>query len=366
MRKKWIYPKNMVMKKAILFIALFIMMVLSWYQQSLLFADDQVLSTTHQKLLNGKLRQEIKKLRIENKNNSSFWGQLPAYATSITALVAIIGVIVTIYKLINERSLDRKQRETESLRRIDDKFTSIVTNLGSKSAAIQASAAVSILSFLKPEYREFHNQVFMILLANLKVEHSEAIYNLLVEGFEKALRLQLPSLKLQDKTYELDLSRAYLNHVNLSECDLSYADLGFTNLKYANLSGSKTSLCRARGIEANMEKARLSDANMMEARFTKANFLYAHFHRTNLVSTVLKEADMSYAQFYQASMQSAHLEGAILFDTKFEQANINDTFFKGVKLNDVTLKSILNTKDKSWKKAHFDEDIMNKLEEMDK
>lgn len=355
------------MRTFIIVIAFFILMiVLSWHQQSLLFADDQVLSTTHQTLLNDKLQQEIEKLRIENKNSSSFWGQLPAYATIITALVAIIGVIVTIFKLINEKNLDRKQREMENLRNMDDKFISIITALGSERESIQASAAVSILSFLKPEYQDFHNQVFMILLANLKIAHSKAIYNFLVEGFEKAVRLQLPSLKLQDKTYELDLSRAYLNRVNLSDCDLSYVDLGFTKLKYANLSGSKTSLYRARGIEANLEKARLSDANMMEARFTKAKFMHAQFHKTNLVSAVLKEADLSYAQFYHASMQSAHLDGAILLDAKFEQANINDAFFIGAKFSEATLKSILNTKDKSWGKAHFDVDIKAKLDEMDR
>lgn len=355
------------MRTVIPFIVLFIIifMLFSWHQDSLLFADDQILSTTHQKLLNDKLQLEIEKLRIENINSSSFWGQLPAYATIITSFIAIIGVIVTIYKLINERSLDRKQREMESLRNMDAKFTSIITNLGSKSEPIQASAAVSILSFLKPEYREFHNQVFMILLANLKIKHSEAIYNLLIEGFEKALRLQLQLLKLQNKTYAFDLSRAYLNRINLENCDLTYADLGFTKLKYANLSGSKTILYRARGIEANLEKARLSDANMMEARFKKAKFMYAHFHKTNLVSAVLKEADLSYAQFYQASMQSAHLEGATLVGTKFEQANINDTFFKGAQFSDETLRSILNTKDKSWKKAHFDKGIMDKLEDLD-
>ncbi len=348
--------------------AFFIISVITgsiWYGYSPSFAYGQTLSTDQQKLTNEKLKLENEKLKIENENLNSFWGRLPGYSTIITALVAIIGVIVTIWKLINESSLNREQRENESLRRVDERFNSIITNLGSDSQSNKASAAVSILTFLRPEHQVFHNQVFMILLANLKIQNDEAIYNLLIQGFEEALRVQLSTLKQQDKNYELDLSRAYLNRVNMSGLDLSKADLGFATLKSANLHGPKTNLFRARGMEADLEKAWLSEANLNEARFTRADFKYAKFHKSNLVSAVLKEADLSYAEFYQASMQSAHLEEAILIGVKFEQANINDAFFKDAMFDEATLRSLLKTKDKTWRKAHFDKDIMSRLEKMD-
>ncbi|KAF0144345.1 MAG: low-complexity protein [Nitrospirae bacterium] len=340
----------------------------AWSGQSLSFANDQVVSADHQKLSNEKLKLENEKLRIESDNLKSFWGRLPDYSTMITALLAIIGMIITILKLINESRLNREQRENDNLRRVDERFNSIITNLGSESESNRASAAVSILTFLRPEHQIFHYQVFMILLANLKIRNSEAIYDLLIEGFEKALQVQLPLLKQSDKNFELNLSRApHLKRINLSGLDLSNSDLGFTMLKYANLSGSKTSLYRARGIGAILEKAWLSEANLNEAKFKKANFKYAKFHKSNLVAAVLKEADLSYAEFNQASMQSAHLEGATLIGTKFEQANINDAFFNDLKeIDEATLRSLLKTRDKTWQKAHFDKEIMRKLIEMNK
>lgn len=354
----------------LLIITFFIISIITgwaWYGRSLSFANDQALSADHQKLSNEKLKLENEKLRIENDNLKSFWGQLPGYSTIITALLAIIGVIITISKLLSESRLNREQRENENLRRVDERFNSIITNLGSESEANQASAAVSILTFLRPEHHMFHDQVFSILLANLKIHHNEAIYDLLIEGFEEALRVQLPILKQRDKTFELKLSRAHLNRINMSGLDLSNSDVGFATLKYANLSGTRTNLYRVRGMEANLEKARLSEANLNEARFTKANFISAKFHKSNLVSAVLKEADLRYAEFYQSSMQSAHLEGATLIGTKFEQANINDAFFNNLKeVDEATLRSLLKTRDKTWQKAHFDKEIMSKLKKMNK
>ncbi len=67
-------------------IIMFILMGWAWHWQSLSFADDQALSTNYQKLLNDKLQQEIEKLKNENKNLDSFWGQFPTYSTFTTSL----------------------------------------------------------------------------------------------------------------------------------------------------------------------------------------------------------------------------------------------------------------------------------------
>ena len=361
---------------AVLFVLVLMLLVIlkvSWAQQSSVFVIDQLQPMDLQDLQNEKLRQEILMLQLENKKLNSLWELLAAYATLLTALAALIGVIVTIYKQINERSrqqeldrrqrvLDRNQREDDSLRRLDEKFTSIVTNLGSKRSSIQASAAVSIITFLKPEYKVFHNQVFMILLANLKVTHSDAVNKLLIKGFEKAIRIILQSVQERDELFELDLSGSNLYRVDLSGLDLSQADLGFAKLQGANLTNAN--LHRVRGWEANLENARFSKANLEEARFRKAQFRGAQFHEARLVSADFKETHLTNAHFHRAKMQSAHLEKANINGAKFEQADLNDTFFYGARLNAKTLKSIL--KAFNWQKAHFDADVRAKLEELAK
>lgn len=356
---------NRLMWIAVLFMLVLMLLVIlqpSWKQQPSVSFNDQLQSMNQQELQDEKLRQEILKLQIDNKKLNGFWELLPSYATFITTLVAIVGIIVTIWKQIGQQEADRRQRENDSLRRLDEKFTSIVTNLGSESPAIQASAAVSIISFLKPEYKAFHDQVFMVLLANLKLQYSDALNKVLIEGFEKAIRIRLQSIQEKDEQFELDLSGSNLHRVDLSGLDLSQTDLGFAKLQGANLTNAN--LRRVRGWRVNLENARLSRANLEEARFRKAQFRGTQFHEARLVSADLKETDLTKAQFYRAEMQSAHLEKANLNGAKFEQADLNDAFFYGASLNAETLKSIL--KALNWQKAHFDDDVRAKLEELAK
>ncbi|GAG71227.1 unnamed protein product, partial [marine sediment metagenome] len=233
---------------AILFVIFLMLLMITkpyWGQQSSVFVNDQLQPMSQQELQNEKLRQDILKLRLENKKISSFLEPFSSYGTLITALVAITGVIVTIWRQIAQQEADRRQRENESLRRLDEKFTSIVANLCSKNEAIQVSAAVSIISFLRPEYEAFHDQVFMVLNANLKLQHSKSLNKLLIKGFEKAIRIQLQSVKKKDKHFELDLSGSNLYRVDLSGLDLSQADIAFSKLRGANLT--KTNLYRVKG-----------------------------------------------------------------------------------------------------------------------
>lgn len=318
-----------------------------------------------------KLRQEVVNLQLGNDNLKSPWTKLSSNAAFITAIVALLGVFATVWKQLAEskrqmeldrrqRELDREQREIENQRGVDQKFTSIVADLGSASEAIQASAAVSIVTFLKPEYKVLHDQVFAILLANLKIKHREAVNQLIVTAFEKALRGKFDRAKEGADKLELDLSRANLTQSDLSGLDLTNADLGFAQLRLANLTG--TILFRARGYEANLEKARLSRANLNEARLQKARLNDAYLHECNLVATDMKEAELRGAQFQQAKMQAAHLEGADITGAKFEQANVSDTYFIGVKADAQALRSLV--KACNWQKAHFDEEVRVKLEEM--
>jgi uncharacterized protein YjbI with pentapeptide repeats len=326
-----------------------------------------------------KLKQEVVKLKLEIEQLRSPWGTIWSNPAFLTALGALLAVIVTAWKVIAEnkrqKDLDRKQRikelrerEAENKRRADQKFTSIIEGLGSGNEAIQASACVSIATFLKPEYKSLHEQVFDILLANLRIQHGKVVSRLLVGAFEKALRIKLKGSKEKkekkveegdERKYGLDLSRSDLVQVNLSNLDLSNADLGYTQLCLAELK--KTILYRVRGYKANLKKAVLSGADLNEARMQHANFHNAYLHDCNLVAADLKYADFRGAQFFNSKMQSAHLEGADITGARFEQANLDDTYFFGVTVDEQALLSI--TRANNWRSAHFDDDVRSRLEE---
>jgi uncharacterized protein YjbI with pentapeptide repeats len=330
----------------------------------------QSTTETRQELENNKLRQETIKLRLENQKLSSPWVLLLEYGPLLTALVAVGGFIFTFWKQIAEnqrqgrldytqREHDRQQQRDELQHKLEEQFSAIITNLGSESSSLQASAAVQIMGFLRPEYRNFHAQAFLILYANLKVQHNQNLQQnrtlgkLLVSAFEQAIRTQVSNRVPQNSLTPIDLSRSYLNRAQLQNLDLTAADIAFSDLRGANLTG--TSLFRVRGYAVHLEKARLSRATLGEARLRKAFLNDTQFHEANLIAADLREANLSKAQFQQAKMQSAHLDRADLTGARFEHADLNDTFFFGATIPTATLKSIL--KAKNWKKAHYDPSV---------
>lgn len=336
--------------------------------------------TTRQKLDEEKLREEINKLReegnklqLESKKLQNPWERILSFGTLVTAIVALGGFVVTFWKQMGEtsrqRTIDCEQRDRESQERADgvrtrleEQFNGIVSNLGSESPSIQASAAIQIMNFLKPEHKDFHNQVFLILYANLKVQlrniKNEVLGQLLVEAFQQAIRIEVEADPKHEKT--MDLARTYLKRAELSKLDLRGADLAYARLQSANLTESN--LNRARGYDAKMDKARLSRADLGEARMQKAKLNAAQLHETNLVSADLKDAILTGAQLQKAKLQSAHLEGANLTDARFEQANLSDAFFQGAIFSPATLRSIINAV--NWEKAHYDAPVLAELKKL--
>ncbi|WP_243348474.1 pentapeptide repeat-containing protein [Parabacteroides sp. FAFU027] len=307
-----------------------------------------------------KLKQEIQKLKSENSISPGVQA-LPTYGGIVTALIAVLGTFFSFWKYL-------KEKHTENKIHLEAKFNSVINNLGSSSHSIQASAAVSLLTFLNPEYKEFHHQAYLILLANLKSELPDNVNALLVKTFEKAIRLKLEALhsKKSDDgggyNIELDLTRANLYRIDLHGLNLENVDFAFSNLRSANLDGCN--LKRAKGFKTDLSCARLSRTNMAEGRFDQANFENAQFHETNLVSAKLKNTNLKGAEFQQAQLQDAHLDGSDICGAKFEHANLNNAFLKEIKYNNTDLMSISKAKDASWEKANFDKGTFEKIKQL--
>ncbi len=323
-------------------------------------AETSSQSMSQTELESEKLRQEIRQLEIENNRLNSPWQTVSSYATLLTAIVAVAGVFITIWKQFLERQRDREQRETESKRRFDEEFSSIIANIGSENTSLQVSATISLMTFLRDEYVAFHEQVYLVLLANLKVKHKLQINRLLIQAFEKAFRLKVASLAGKGNLDGFDLTNAHLYRINLEGMDLRNVDIAFAEMELANLE--KTNLDRVKGYKTNLKKAQFTDASLVEARLAKATLEDAHFHRVNLVSSNLKDTNLRCAQFFQAKLQSAHLENADLSGARFEEADLNNTYFYGATFNLLALKSIC--KAYNWEKAHYDDDILLKLNEI--
>jgi uncharacterized protein YjbI with pentapeptide repeats len=299
---------------------------------------EELYSLNQEELQVEKLRQEVLNIQLENNNMTSSWQRLSSIATMGTVSVALIGTFITIWKQLVERQKDREQRKAESKRRLDEKFSAIVKDLGSENKSLKVSAIVSMMTFLRDEYSEYHEQVYLILLSNLKIKQDKECNRMLVQVFEKAVRMYRRQVEKFGEENHLDIKDTCLYSIDLAGLDLSYIDFAWADLRYANFRNSD--LYRAQGRNAILDNASFTGARIREARLMDAQLQNAHFHDTKLHSSNLKRTNFKNAQFFRAELQSAHFENSDLRGATFKQANLDDTYFYGASISSDTLKSI--------------------------
>ena len=334
-----------------------------------------------------KLAQEVLQLKNANGSHVVVWDRIMSLAPLVTVLVAVAGVLTTLLKMgfdnkqasaqarkqaeteQEQRKEERTLREAESLRwqaeqqaerqrQLEESFGAALANLRGDDDAGKAGAVVSLMTFLKPEYAAFHEQVYLVLRAMLKLMYTPpgqdaacgAVEPLFVRAFEKSLRAFPAASPL---LMDIDFSRMFLDRANLGGLSLYRADLGFCAMRGADLTGS--SLFRVRGFKVQWEDACLSRARLGEARLKFANCRGANFQGAWLVAAVLKGADLTNADFRGASLQSAHFEKANLEGANFRGADLRDAYFRGASLDDSAVRSLGGAK--SWREAHFAPEI---------
>jgi uncharacterized protein YjbI with pentapeptide repeats len=311
-----------------------------------------------------KLSQEIEKLKQDNAAASGASGFFARYAAFLTALVAAAGLLATVWKQSSDRTAQRErdidQRETESERRLEDRFASILNDLGSTAIPTQAGAASSLVTYLRPEHKRFHHQVRIAVLTNLKVDHTEPIRKLLARVYKEAVGTGEPADR-----FERDLSRAKLENTDLSDLELREADLAFAELRNSTLVGCD--LYRALGIGVNVEGSRACSVggritSLIEVRFRKAKCRGADFSGTRMINAHFEAADLRDTHFFQARLQAAHFEEAKLQGASFQQANLNDAYFYGAEFDERALRTIVRAF--NWRNAHFDWQTSQLLENL--
>ena len=339
-----------------------------------------------------KLREEVRKLRLENDNADSVGAVLLRWGPFATVVAGVLAILFNIRKEVREqralrqkelehrveqarleqeqRDKELQQRKVEAQRRFDEQFATAVQNLGSNKESVQLSAVVVLDSLLRHDGAEFGDQVYWVVCANLPLHHPVLVNRFLVRTFAKAVRLRLAN-ESEEAREPLDLANCIMPRVDLKGLSLQRVDIAFASLRDAQLV--ETDLSRARGYQVNLERAWLTDATLTEARLHGATCRQAKFHRANLVSAEFKmakadPADLSYAEFFGARMQGSHFERANLTGAAFAKANVADAYFADATFDDAALWSMLETEvvgeTPSWRKAHFDEGVAARLESM--
>lgn len=293
-----------------------------------------------------KLRAETAQIEADTKNSIGVRGFFTAFAAPLTGLAAIAAIGVSLIGLQRDRQRQREQIADASRRQLDERLADVLLGLGSESEAIQAGAAVSLLTFLSKENQRFHQQVRWVTLANLKVPHSVAVQALLVRTFENAMRTAGPL-----SPGELDFSHALLDGASLEGLALDQTLLNGARLRGAKLSGA--SLVAARGRSTQLGDANLTgaDTSLLNAQLYELQAPKANFGGADLNNAHMKKADLRGAFFRGTRLQAAHLEGSRLQGARFEGANVADTYFLDAEFDQSSLQSLIRAE--NWSKAHL-------------
>jgi len=336
-----------------------------------------------------KLEEEVRQLRLANRQAEGWLAGFLPFAPFVTVLVAVGTLAAALWKQSNDaaaarltadgeatrwradfsrqQQLDRAAAEQEELGRFDETLSRISAQISSDNPGLSLNGAAALGLFVKPRYRHLHSDLLRIILANLKAAPTRPVADLLLDDLARIL-----GMLFADGQPNPDVpSPIDLTHLNLYRLDLHglalpegvVLDLAFATLDDANLS--EMTMPRARGFRAQLDATRFSRTVMTEARFNEAHAVVkpAHFHEATLVSATFDDAQLPGAEFQRAHLQGAKFRRCDLRGAHFEGADLNDAYFQGSTFDEGALRSIALGAHQ-WRAAHFDPVILERVREI--
>lgn len=131
-----------------------------------------------------------------------------------------------------------------------------------------------------------------------------------------------------------DLSRKYLENIDLTDAILRHSNLRSANMKNADLTGADLRYAALRGANlsgANMTNSYLTGAILAGANLAGADLRHADMRFTDLRGSILKGADLTHADIKGADTKSANLAGAHIESGAIPMACPSDGAFIGWK-----------------------------------
>jgi Pentapeptide repeats (8 copies) len=239
------------------------------------------------------------------------------HAESAVLVVTVFGA----FYLFSRLDVLRRGRSLERAGMLDERFETIVKNLGADKPAIVRLASVYALTKLADERERYRQICIDVLCGYLRLPSepdpgSEApapkrneflagreVRNTIVKVITAHLR-RGATVPWQD--LDLDFTGA----------DLSRVDFSFANLARATFAGATLS-------GANLTGAMLVDANLVGVAFGGANLSHADLHNADLDGADLTRADLDGADLDGADLTRANLTDADLVQARLRSARCN-------------------------------------------
>lgn len=255
-----------------------------------------------------KLAQEVQQLKNQNEPDLLGWLQTNA-SILLSTFVVVIGGLIGLWRWLADRQDTR-------LKQAEERFQKIIEGLYSDKDQTRVGAASMLRTFLQPGYKQFHRQVFDLVVAHLQVqplgaEPPSALSQALTIAFKDSVPLVSKSLKHHrgyNPGYEYESLDA--RGIHLDSANLYRAELGPVWMSDASLQ--KASLAKAFLSGVVLEDAHLEGADLKEANLENAVLTGIYLTNANLTNANLKGAKLSGAHLLAATLTGANLTNANL------------------------------------------------------
>ena len=335
-----------------------------------------------------KLAQEVQQLKNQNEPDPLGWLQTNA-AILLSTLVVVGGGLFGFWRWRGDQRTEREKRDEE-------RFQNVVEGFGSDKEEAKVGAAIMLLTFLGPDYKQFYRQAFDLAVAHLRLPRTpsppedpdglahilkgstfnppedsnipppltslsqaliavftrafplirdELVRNELRKGGKEkpfdprhlnATHIQLDNALL----WEADLERVWLAWASLQGTDLSGAHLGGAWLWRSDLRGARLRKAHLRGADLGQDK--LNRADLSEACLCGATLWGADLSGADLSEADLSEADLSKDQLFLPSRHQGKLEATLfladLRDAKLYKAKLHGADLRGADLRGADLR----------------------------
>jgi uncharacterized protein YjbI with pentapeptide repeats len=231
-----------------------------------------------------------------------------AFALIVAGVVALLGGIVSIANLRQQRALEEKRSQEDAKRSYFEQMGNLLTEkclIDTDREDIKQLAQAQTHTVLARLDGERKGVVIRFLQGAGLINEDNAIVSL----FDSDLR----GANLRDADLKsTNLSGADLSGANLSEANLSGANLSEANLSGANLSGVGVIMSGGGDPRQVTQRggANLREAHLREAHLDEADLSFAH----------LRQADLRGAELTDADLKGADLKGANVTQEQLRQA----------------------------------------------
>ncbi len=300
-----------------------------------------------------KLEQEVRKLELENSPSLLRW-----LASNFSILALIGGGLFGLVKWLNEQRdrerdrldqqsrlerdrldqqsrlerdrLDQQSKQLQDQReergkRTEERFLRTIEGLGSGSLPMQVISAVTLRTFLHPDYTQYYAQIFDLAVTQLRLirkdpspEPPNALEQALITLFKESIPFVREQMKAEHKSHLLllDAARVPLYSADLAGIDLSFVWMPGAELRWAELSVR-------RDIDKKWVTSSFSSANLERADLSYANLEYVQFAYSKLRGAKLVGANLKGADFLSADISGTELNDSILEDADLRKADLS-------------------------------------------